>query len=324
MRYQSREDELKRFKADINLCEFAASHGFVLDTRKSGRARAVMNHANGDKLIVSKGRNDHWVYLNAFDDRDKGTIVDFVLYRERCSLGEVRKILRGWSGASGIVSDLGIPSKMPNLKTPEHDALSVLARWDKATLTEGRHHYLEVERQIPVAVLSDARFKDVIRKDARGNALFGHWKDEELCGIEIKNRGFTGFAPGGIKGLWRTAPQPDDRELWICETAIDGLSVAALFGTSGRSIVSTAGHISSLQNELLVKAALSLPEGSRVILATDNDAAGIKLSQTIRERLEAANVTAPIHECLPPEEGLDWNDVLRREGPRSIPCPRFV
>jgi hypothetical protein len=37
---------------------------------------------------------------------------------------------------------------------------------------------------------------DCIRIDDYGNAVFPHYNREELCGLELKNRGFTGFASG--------------------------------------------------------------------------------------------------------------------------------
>jgi hypothetical protein len=39
--------------------------------------------------------------------------------------------------------------------------------------------------------------------EARGEApAFPHFDQLGLCGYELKNRNFTGFAPGGEKGLW--------------------------------------------------------------------------------------------------------------------------
>jgi hypothetical protein len=45
-------------------------------------------------------------------------------------------------------------------------------------------------------------FAGHIRIDVRGNAVFPHIDRDGVCGYEIKNRNFTGFAPGGEKGLW--------------------------------------------------------------------------------------------------------------------------
>ncbi|MEZ6081054.1 MAG: DUF3991 domain-containing protein [Pirellulaceae bacterium] len=60
-------------------------------------------------------------------------------------------------------------------------------------------------RQIQRHVLDDPKFKDRIRIDARNNALFCHHSKDGLVGFEVKNRDFTGFAPGGLKGCWISA-----------------------------------------------------------------------------------------------------------------------
>jgi hypothetical protein len=68
---------------------------------------------------------------------------------------------------------------------------------------DGRHDYLEHERKIPAHILTDPLFADRIRVDEHGNAIFPHFNLRDgLCGYEIKNRAFTGFASGGVKGLW--------------------------------------------------------------------------------------------------------------------------
>ena len=49
------DDELSRFKQEINLGDFAASYGYELDKRESSEASTTMRHANGDKIIVAVG-----------------------------------------------------------------------------------------------------------------------------------------------------------------------------------------------------------------------------------------------------------------------------
>src|SRR5712691_13070689 len=73
---------------------------------------------------------------------------------------------------------------------------------------------------IPAAVFELERFAGRIRMDARGNAVFPHFDAEGLCGYEIKNKGFTGFAAGASKGLWFSQARPEDNRLVFCESAI--------------------------------------------------------------------------------------------------------
>ena len=67
-----------------------------------------------------------------------------------------------------------------------------------------------------------------MRIDSLGNTVFPHFDAAGLCGYEIKNCGFTGFAAGGQKGLWMSHTQPADRRLILTESAVDALSYAAL------------------------------------------------------------------------------------------------
>ncbi|QDU98613.1 DUF3991 and TOPRIM domain-containing protein [Lignipirellula cremea] len=312
MGISGRSDELNGFKTQINLCEFAADRGFVLDRRHSSRSSAVMRHPSGDKIIVARAANRHWIYFNVHDDRDQGTIIDFLQYRDRLTLGGVRKALRSWTGGS---STANIPTQplFEDLVPSEHDAGRVLATWMRAQPIPGAHAYLE-QRHISRQVLADPIFADRIRIDGRRNALFPHWNsDAEICGFEVKNAGFTGFAPGGVKGLWASRPRPNDCELYICETAIDALSAAQLFGTERKRFLSTAGQVSPYQSELLRSAATKMPPGSTILLATDNDPAGRKLAYAIQTSLAAADLPdKQIVTRLPEGEGADWNDVLRQ------------
>jgi hypothetical protein len=81
----SRRDELEDFKRRINLTEYAASLGYCIDRRASSRNSAVMVHPAGDKIIVAKGEDNHWVYISVRDDRDHGSIIDF--HQSRQGLG---------------------------------------------------------------------------------------------------------------------------------------------------------------------------------------------------------------------------------------------
>jgi len=301
----SRSDELDAMKR-IDLCQYAASRGFVLDRRQSSRHSAVMRHANGDKLIVARSKSGHYVYFNA-KGSDNGSIIDLIQARDRVSLGEVRKLLRPWlSGGSIARSEL--PVLPMELQPSEHDAARVLGAWMKARPIGQTHEYLEKERGIPREILTHPKFHNRIRIDDRGNAVFPHFNQSGLCGFELKNRGFTGFSPGGVKGLACSRPEEGDRDMVICETTIDMLSLAALEGTEGRRFFSTAGQISPLQAECLRSAVAQMPENGTIILAFDCDDGGQELSRRVSESI--SGITQQIVAHSPNKVGLDWNDVL--------------
>jgi hypothetical protein len=191
-------DELERFKTAINLTEYAASEGYQLDRRASSRNSVVMRHPGGDKIVIARGEDDHWIYFSVHDDNDNGSISDFIQHRRRCSIGEVRRELRPWVGGSFV-------RPAPGLSVPEVVAVSR----DRAGVIRAlagmrpliTHRYLEDERGIPRGLLEQPRFAGRVLVGARSNVVFPHADRDGPCGYEVKNRGFTGFAPGGEDGV---------------------------------------------------------------------------------------------------------------------------
>lgn len=313
----SRNDELEDMKR-IDLAQYVASRGFVLDRRQSSRSSLVMKHPSGDKLIIAKTSNGQFVYFNA-KGNDNGTIIDFIQARDRVSLGEARKLLRLWL-ASGGCSISNLPTLPIVLQPSEHNAAQVLTNWLNARPIGQTNAYLEQERFIPAEIIRQPIFRDRIRVDNRNNTLFAHFNQSGLCGYEIKNTGWTGFAPGGIKGLACSRPQPEDQTMIVCETAIDMLSYAALKGIAGKRFFSTAGQISPMQVDCLQSAANNMPETAIIILACDNDPGGHQLADQIQEVL--TNTGRRVTTDFPTATGADWNDVLKQRH-QFQPSPDF-
>jgi hypothetical protein len=66
------DPELEAFKNGIDLRAYAASHGYALDSRESWRGCAVMRHSVGDKIIIKRDSDGHYVYFSVRDDRPTG------------------------------------------------------------------------------------------------------------------------------------------------------------------------------------------------------------------------------------------------------------
>jgi len=314
----TRTDELAAFKRQINLTEYAASCGFELDRKASSRSSAAMKHPAGDKLIIGM-EGETWVYFSVHEGHS-GTIIDLVQHREGLNLGQVRKKLRPWLGqAPRALSPSASPTAfVERLDPAPRDQLAVLARYEASERVEGFHPYLCDVRMIDPALLASERFLGCVRTDARGNALFPHCDEHEsICGFEIKNDGFTGFSPGGRKGLWGSRKKESDRALVLAETAIDAISYMALKGRDTTRCVSIAGQMNPQQPALLQSAIEQLPKGGRVVMALDNDEGGDKLARQIADVFAAANRTdLALIDDRPPAPGEDWNDVHRSENPQ--------
>ena len=294
--------ELDAFKREIDLRQFAESLGYQIDRRESWRGSAVLRCA-ADKIVVKRNGNGHYIFFSLRDDDDNGTVIDFVQRRQHLSLGAVRQLLRPWIGRSASAPPF------PQLPPASPDRMRIEREYRRMAEAP-RYPYLERDRCVPAALLSAPRFGGRMRIDARGNTVFPHFDTVELCGYEIKNRGFTGFAAGGQKGLWFSHTRPDDRRLVLTESAIDALSYATLFPEpEDRTRYASLGGRPSLRQMGLVQTAVTkLPEGGEIVAAFDADEAGRWLAVAIGDVVGRVRRQARVH--LPATEGDDWNQVL--------------
>lgn len=310
----SNDTDLSYFKQHINLVEYAQAQGYEIDRKESSRSSIVMR-CGADKIIVATSRNGAGIYFSVRDSTDHGTIIDFVQHRQGLGLAEVRRTLRTWAGSAlpapahqpSVHSHTRQVTHVPKPEPRSPDRVKVVAEW--ANMQPAlRHPYLERVRRLYAATLADARFADRIRIDARGNAVSAHFDDQGLCGFEKKNRQFTGFSPGGEKGLWHSANLPSAARVVIVESAIDALSHAQLKRDGDAAYISVGGTMSEKQQHLLrdvVEKALA--RGAHIVVATDRDLAGDHLAEQIKG---LAPPDARIARDKP-AMGKDWNEQLQ-------------
>ena len=305
------DEELDDFKTHINLSEYAAAQGYVLDRRASSKNSAVMRSQGGEKIVIARAEDQHWIYFSVHDSLDNGSIIDFVQKRRSCKLGGVRQELRPWLGGARHVTrphpDL-FAREIAQITRDRARVLLELARMKPLLF----HRYLEEERGIPASLLKSPRFAGKLKVDFRANAVFPHADQEGPCGYEVKNKAFTGFAPGGEKGLWFSAASSTDTALVIAESGIDALSHAVLHPDMHARYASTGGAMNPTQPDLIRSAIGRMGQGSRIVIATDNDPGGHALADQIEALArETGREDLLIHRDQPPGAGQDWNDVLR-------------
>ena len=316
-------DELEDFKSNINLSEYAAAQGYAMDRKASSKNSVVIRSPDGDKIVIARGTDQHWIYFSVRDDNDNGTIIDFVQKRKHVKLGGARQELRPWIGGVRAVTrpnpDLFAQEIAPITKDRALVLLE-LARM-KPLLT---HAYLDEERGLAASLLRSPRCIDRVLVDHRSNAVFPHRDQDGPCGYEIKNRRFTGFSPGGDKGLWFSAARKSDTTLVIAESAIDALSYAALFPDENTRYASTSGAMNPNQPAWIASAIQRMGEGATIIIATDNDEGGRELAERIEALAgETGRADLAIVRHLPETAGTDWNDCLKakRLAPATAPAP---
>jgi hypothetical protein len=307
------DPELESFKNSIDLRAYAAGNGYALDARESWRGSAVMRHSAGDKIIIKRDADGHYVYFSVRDDSDHGTIIDFVRHRLGLSLGAVRKELRPW-----ISMPPSTLPPFPPLPKVAKDRLRVYREFARM-LDAPQHPYLENDRGIPAEVLTSERFLGRVKIDSRGNAVFPHFDADGLTGYELKNRNFTGFASGGAKALWISNTRKDDDCMVFCESAIDALSHAVLFPDDHTCYASIGGNPNPVQPELIRAAAARMRAGSEITAAMDADADGRKLAEVVKGAVELSGRGDLLFRLHEPAGFKDWNEQLVARPRASLP-----
>jgi hypothetical protein len=297
--------ELERFKTEINLVEFACSYGYELDRKESSRTSFVMRHQDGDKIVVAIDTDGHGIFFSVRDDRQHGSVIDFVKWKSGANLGQSRQILRQWIANPTSLFPTAQKCQPLRPKPITHNCVATYAQWLRMKPYNQAYGkgYLE-KRGLSADTIS--RFSERIGIDEYGNTVFRHDDLLSVTGWEIKNSGFTGFSRGGKKALFgckigflsQKALSP---LLVLTESAIDVMSYYQLNPNPG-FYLSFAGSM-SLEQHGLLKYVLNRYTDAQIIAATDSDPQGEMFADMICSiRPDATRAIPPI--------GKDWNDAL--------------
>lgn len=298
------DEELERFKRSIDLVSFAEAYGFRIIGRR-GPIVEMRHEQDRDRIDITHHEADGHPVFKSWNQDAQGSVIDFVMHRDRCTLGKARVILRHWTPAYHVpASSAPAPRPAPR---PPLNRVALAAAWRGFRPYAGG--YLEA-RGLSAATLATAA--DRLRLDERGNVAFRHDDREGLTGWEIKNRGFQGFAEGGRKGLFALrAGYPRDEappRLVVTECALDALSFHQ-YDPAPALLLSFGGGLSDDQRELLAHVLTKYPAAA-ILAATDSDDQGDRYAVTIAEiRPDAIRAKSP--------KGKDWNDSIR-----PAPAPR--
>lgn len=299
----NRDDELQRFKTDINLISYCAGCGFEIDKEESSRTSTIMRRG-GEKIGVAIDTDGHWVYSDLRKDGRGGSIIDFVQDTQGLNLGQVRKELRH---AAGIINVIPVAERPKMPERSSHSRQAVQHAYIKAQPTNGRHEYLQKIRGIDSEILKDPRFAQMVKIDARGNAIFPHYDQKGLSGYEIRGQDFKGFSKHGEKSVWCSTNVRTAKEIVFVEGAINALSHAQLNRNPDAAYISIGGQMSDHQRDLVAYAMDRAQErGATLVLAMDADQAGQKHTQALRELAPAGAQVS----LSSPRAGKDWNENL--------------
>lgn len=298
------DQELERFKQEIDLRDYAASQGYAIISETD--IYTVMRHPVTNNKINVRQKGGNWVYASAYDGEDNGTIIDFIQKHKGGKLGEIRRELREWLGSPSLLKPEKYISRAE--KSPkDHTSILHLA----ATLPPVQEQaYLKTRAVGNKDLLGHPRFAGRIHHDPKhGAACFFYEDGQGVCGIERRNHGFKGFEAGSEKGIWRSNCYKEDKNLVFTEGVINALSYYVLhphYQIYTRYMA--LGGAWSDKTRLLMESAAKKHPGDTIILAFDNDAQGKKYEAEAREIIGKTEKHIITH--FPETPGIDWNKQL--------------
>ncbi|WP_408042359.1 DUF3991 domain-containing protein [Tenacibaculum litopenaei] len=259
-----------------------------------------MFNDENDKIVISK-KNSIWMYFSVFNHEDNGTIINFIQNRTGKSIPEILQKFQ--SGGHDILNER--PKYCIKEKTYEPDRIKKL--FSQYTVAK-EHIYLNY-RGISNAVMNSERFKGCIYKDKYGNTIFPHFKNGEVCGLEIKGGNISVFVNGSEKTLWYSNRFKNDNTLAISEAPIDAMSYHMLFSLKHTFYLATGGSISRKQINIINQILYDHSQLERVLIITDNNKGGNQIADKLKSELKPQNINT-IERHSPKEINKDWNDVL--------------
>ena len=311
----------------INPMNFLERLGYVKNKKESSNVSAKYENGH-DIIIVKQAKSGDYVYFNATDDRDCGTIVDFCKNRnidikqafitqenETMTKPSIRELYNlAITTTKNRVEQLANFQELANKNYPKFfdKEFTDMANYDLPYLTKTRGIEPAIIREFGV------------KKDDRGNACFPHYNiyDKKITGWEVKNDNFTGFNSSGTRNLGIAKIGDKLGSLIICESFIDAMSYHKLHNTPANALyVSTGGTFTPEQINQL-KTLMDDYYHKEIIIAVDKDEAGEKYAQ----KLEAIAVEVKATHCIrvQPLSTKDWNEELlhQRERARTAAGPR--
>lgn len=287
----------QQIKERVELPEMLTHYGYTLQKGEDlGKGKWHVFEGD-DKLVVFKGRGGDWMYFNSQDDRDKGSVVDWM--KNRVSTGRVAGIeqLPGrnlWQSVNDhFRAYLNLPeAERPKLTLPPISETAPGEKFHSIYTKDCRPlentTYLE-SRGITKSTLENPQFAGRILNQLHTvqregmpaktfvNTAFPAYHEGRVVGLELKGEGFKGQAPESqfTRSLW-LSKLPEGKpptHLVISESAIDTLSYAQMHPGERALYASTSGTLT--QNKIFEMKRLMGEERIPAIKsAFDNDTQG--------------------------------------------------
>jgi len=304
---QPREPELNfnQVKKDINLVDLVLTLGYQHNQAKSGsdieKGKFHTFDYKGkpglDQVIIYKAPSGDYLYFNRADDRDKGSVIDFL--KNRLENPRIDGIVAspGKNIWASVIENakryLNLPTAQRNVSPQLQQGIEPVQRGEgyipeflKKTLPLTDTRYLN-SRGINSETLASPLFTNRIlnhvhqgtTKDGQAykftNTAFPQLYKDNIVGLEIKANGFKGQAADSLNSaaLWLSNTTTKTNTLVVAESAIDALSHYQIKQPTNALYASTSGQLTD--NKVAeIKRLIENTNLKTVKLALDNNLEG--------------------------------------------------
>jgi hypothetical protein len=304
---QPREPELNfnQVKKDINLVDLVLTLGYQHNRAKSGldvekgkfHTFDYRGNSRLDQVIIYKAPSGDFLYFNRADDRDKGSVIDFLKHRIENPRIDGISAAPGKNIWASVIENarrfLNLPApartNAPQLQraiepvqhgdnyvpdflqktTPLNDARYLVARGLSAETLASSHFVGRILNHHHSGQTKDGREYSFV------NTAFPQVYNDRIVGLEIKANGFKGQAADSLNSsaLWLSNSGPRTNTLIVSESAIDSLSHYQLKRPANALYASTSGQLTD--NKIAeIKRLVESHNLKTVKLALDNNLEG--------------------------------------------------
>jgi hypothetical protein len=272
------------YKDRIDFVDYAEQQGYEINSRKTSRSYVVMHHTTSQEvIIIYKNKNTGYQgYFNPNDSRDEGSVVDFQKFRSNGDWKEVFAKLDGY--LNELPTNYNPKVKIEPVGTVNREQ-AIQHEFRFLPLTDAK--YLN-DRGLTNETIFSPEFQHRIynkhfyeNQRTHVNIAFPLKNETGTIAAIIRNDAYNKIEEPKMDASWISNTKYKDGQtdrLVISESPIDSLSFHQLMKPKTdekRVYLATAGNLSETQPRF-IQLAIDTLKPRQIILANDNDNAGIK------------------------------------------------
>jgi len=305
------------FRSKISIMELALANGYSCN-RSKGMKWPVLESNAGDRIIIINPKSSsNQGYFNPQDDRDRGTLINFVGNRLGNIFPQDRNLSREQNINSVLHQWLNLPFRERLISSKitgqsKHGEIVEESLFSPALLKPLKDiDYLKF-RGIDERTLRSTCFQGKVLQCKIGNFCniafpYQETIDGKFVGAEVRNHQFKRHLRGSLRttSVWVSNIPAQVKRLIICESAIDCLSYFQIKGDMEDVYMSFGGSITNGQLQSICNMVKQLPLDTtfRVVIAVDNDKMGKEYTHKILEAFPDGIIDYA--------EGKDYNEDLK-------------